>query len=65
LLRDRAQQQIAVAESLFATLKARLVHDTAWGTRVAARTGLFEYIELFCSVQRRHSALQYLRPRAF
>jgi putative transposase len=55
----------AVAESFFATLKVELVHDTAWATRAAARTDLFDYLELFYNGQRRHSALGSLSPRAF
>jgi transposase InsO family protein len=55
----------AIAESFFATLKVELVHDATWDTRAAARTELFEYIELFYNGQRRHSALGYLSPRAF
>jgi putative transposase len=55
----------AVAESFFATLKVELVHHAAWATRAAARTELFEYLELFYNRQRRHSALGYLSPRAF
>jgi putative transposase len=55
----------AVAESFFATLKVELVHDAAWATRIAARTDLFEYLELFYNGRRRHSALGYLSPRAF
>ena len=55
----------AVAESFFATLKIELVHDAAWATRAAARTELFDYLELFYNGQRRHSALGYLSPRAF
>jgi transposase InsO family protein len=41
------------------------VYDAAWTTRTAVRTGLFEYLELFYNGRRRHSALGYLRPRAF
>ena len=55
----------AVAESFFATVKVELVHDAAWATRAAARTELFDYLELFYNAQRRHSALGYLSPRAF
>jgi transposase InsO family protein len=55
----------AVAESFFATLKVELVHDAAWATRTAARTELFDYLEVFYNGQRRHSALGYLSPRAF
>jgi len=55
----------AVAESFFASLKVELVHDVTWPTRTAARTELFEYLEVFYNGQRRHSALGYLSPRAF
>jgi transposase InsO family protein len=55
----------AVAESFFATVKVELVHDAAWATRAAARTELFDYLELFYNGQRRHSSLGYLSPRAF
>ena len=55
----------AVAESFFATVKVELVHDAEWATRAAARTDLFDYLELFYNGQRRHSALGYLSPRAF
>ena len=55
----------AVAESFFASLKVELVHDAKWATRTAARIELFEYLEIFYNGQRRHSALDYLSPRAF
>lgn len=55
----------AVAESFFATLKVELVHDAVWATRAAARTELFDYLEVFYNGQRRHSALGYLSPRVF
>src|SRR2546427_9827726 len=55
----------AVAESFFATLKVELVPDATWATRTAARTDLFDYLEVFYNGQRRHSALGYLSPRAF
>ena len=52
-------------ESFFATLKVELVHNATWATRTAARTELFDYLEVFYNGQRRHSALGYLSPRAF
>ena len=55
----------AVAESLFHTLKVELVHDKIYNTRQQARTAIFEYINVFCSRQRRHSYLGYLSPRDF
>jgi putative transposase len=55
----------AVAESFFATLKVELVHEALWPTRAAARTALFDYIEVFYNQQRRHSSLGFLSPLAF
>src|SRR5216117_3057716 len=55
----------AVAESFFVMLKVELVHNAAWAIRAAARTELFEYLELFYNGPRRHSTLGYLSPRAF
>ncbi len=55
----------AVAESFFATLKTELVYESAWATRTEARTAIFEYLEVFYNVQRRHSSLGYLSPVAF
>ena len=54
----------AVAESLFATLKAELVGTRAWPTRAAARTAIFEWIEVWYNRQRRHAALAYRAPLA-
>jgi transposase InsO family protein len=36
----------AIAESLFATLKTELVHTRTWPTRQAARTAIYEYLEV-------------------
>ncbi|CAA9309402.1 MAG: Mobile element protein [uncultured Gemmatimonadaceae bacterium] len=52
----------AMAESFFATLKAELVELRHWATRAAARTAIFEWIEVFYNRQRAHSALAYLPP---
>jgi len=54
----------APTESLFATIKKELVHQTTFATREAARQSLFEYIEVFYNRQRRHSALDYQTPDA-
>ena len=37
----------AVAESFFATVKVEQVHAATWETRAAARSEIFEYIEVF------------------
>jgi putative transposase len=52
----------AVAESFFATLKWELLHRYRWQTRAAAKTAIFEYIEVWYNRLRRHSALDYLSP---
>jgi putative transposase len=55
----------AVAESFFATLKKELVRDRPFDTRAAARTDVFEYIEIFYNRQRAHSLLGYETPTSF
>lgn len=55
----------AMAESFFATLKAELVDARIWPTRAAARTAIFEWIEVWYNRQRRHSALAYRPPAVF
>ena len=52
----------AVAESFFSTLKAELVHRNDYVSRAQARASVFEYIEVFYNVRRRHSALGYVSP---
>ncbi len=54
----------AMAESFFATRKAELIDPQAWPTRAAARTAIFEWIEVWYNRQRRHSALAYRAPVA-
>jgi len=41
-----------VAESFFATLKKELVRDYVFESRAAARSAVFEYIEVFYNRQR-------------
>ena len=55
----------AVAESFFATLKKELVRNHAFETRAAARSEIFEYIEVFYNRQRSHSFLHYQTPTSF
>lgn len=55
----------AVAESFFATLKRELADDADWLTRDAARTAVFEYIEVWYNQQRRHSSLGYRSPATY
>jgi transposase InsO family protein len=55
----------AVAESFFATLKWELIDRYRWPTRAAAKSAIFEYIEVWYNRRRRHSALGYLSPSQF
>ena len=55
----------AMAESFFATLECELLARQPFPTQLAARTALFEYLEVFYNRQRRHSALGYLSPDEF
>jgi transposase InsO family protein len=55
----------AMAESFFSTLKAEIADAQIWPSRAAARTAIFEWIEVFYNRQRRHSALAYQPPAAF
>jgi len=52
----------AVAESFFATLKFELVDRRVFASRQAARTAIFEYIEVFYNRQRIHQTLGYRTP---
>lgn len=62
LSRPRQCWDNAVAESFFSTLKTELVHRTALPTVAAARSSVFEYIEVFYNRRRIHSALGYRSP---
>ena len=55
----------AVAESFFATLKKELVRNHVFPTRDAARSDVFEYIEVFYNRRRAHSLLDYETPTSF
>jgi len=65
LSRPRQCWDNAVAESFFATLKTELVYRTALATVSAARTAVFEYIEVFYNRRRLHSTLGYQSPSAY
>src|SRR5262249_9210962 len=55
----------AMAESFFATLECALLARQTLRTHLEARTALFEYLEVFSTRQRRHSALAYQPPDAY
>jgi transposase InsO family protein len=52
----------APMESFFASLKKELIHDADFATRAEARAAIFEYIEIFYNLKRRHSSLGYVAP---
>lgn len=54
----------AMKESFWGTLKTECA-DRPFPSRAAARSALFEYIEIWYNRQRRHSALGYLSPCQF
>jgi putative transposase len=51
----------AISESFVSTLKCE-IGASRYSTRQAARTSVFEFIELFYNRERRHSSLGYLSP---
>jgi transposase InsO family protein len=55
----------AMMESFFSTLRAELTDLQRFATRQAARTAVFEFIEVFYNRQRLHSSLGYRSPLAF
>jgi transposase InsO family protein len=52
----------APMESFFHTLKIELVRHRDYQARREAKTDIFEYIEVFYNLSRRHSYLGYLTP---
>jgi putative transposase len=55
----------AVAESLFATLKAEHVDYEDFPSREVARASIDEYIEGFYNTVRRHCSIGYVSPIEF
>jgi putative transposase len=55
----------AMMESFFSTLRAELTDLEHFDTRQAARTAVFEFIEVFYNRQRLHSSLDYRSPLSF
>lgn len=53
----------AVAESFWGTLKNELADEMDFASRAEARRVIFEYIEGFYNLRRRHSAIEYRSPR--
>jgi putative transposase len=55
----------AMAESFFASLETELIDRTTWRSHAEARRDVFDWIEVFYNLVRRHSALGYLAPAEF
>ena len=49
-------------ESFFSRLKVELIYAELFESIAAAKSAIFEYIEVFYNRKRRHSALGYLSP---
>ena len=52
----------AMCESFFATLECELLDRFPFRNQVEARMAIFEYIEGWYNLNRRHSRLDYLSP---
>jgi putative transposase len=55
----------ALMESFFKTLKGDLLYSGKFNSRGEAKFTLFEYIEIFYTTKRIHSALGYMPPKQF
>jgi putative transposase len=55
----------AMCESFFATLECELLDRRRFKTQAEARMAVFEFIEGFYNVRRRHSSIGYLSPVDF
>ncbi|WP_237708632.1 IS3 family transposase [Marinobacterium stanieri] len=55
----------AVMESFFSRLKVELIYAEQYRTIDEAKSGIFEYIEVFYNRIRRHSALGYISPAEY
>ena len=55
----------AVVESFFSTLKLECVGPVQFPSRAAARSTIFDFIEVWYNRRRLHSSLGYLSPSAF
>lgn len=58
----KVPQDNAVAESFFSTLKNELIHHCDFVSRAAARSAIFEFIEVFYNRKRIHQSLGYQTP---
>ncbi len=54
----------AVAKSAFSTIKTEMFHHRVFTSRMAARTAMMEYIEVWYNRKRPHAANGGLSPQA-
>ena len=52
----------AAMESFFSTLKIERTNRTAYRNRDEAKADVFDYLERFYNLRRRHSTLDYVSP---
>jgi putative transposase len=55
----------AACESFFGTMKTELCDDENYQTREEAKSSIFEYIETYYNVERKHSTINYMTPKEF
>jgi putative transposase len=55
----------AAMESFFSSLKTERTARTIYQTRNQARADVFDYIERFYNLRRRHSTIGYVSPMQF
>jgi transposase InsO family protein len=55
----------AVMESFFSRLKVELIYAENYRSVEEARSGIFDYIEVFHNRKRRHSAIGYVSPHEY
>ena len=55
----------ALTESFFATLECELIDRSYFSNHSEARLALFDFIEVFYNLRRRHSSIDYLSPIAY
>lgn len=55
----------AVAENFFGTLKQELLFRRKLEPRLTLQTAIFEYLEAYYNLKRRHSKLGFLSPVDF
>ena len=55
----------ALMESFFSRLKVELIYAEQYETVQEAKSGIFEYIEVFYNRLRRHSGIGYVSPAEF